>query len=361
MYEGLFHSISITYGFALFLCRIGAIMLLTVYYPRHLKKSMGAMGKKMSSFLLTQYTDSCLEIFLNNIIKMWEQFRFLEFAFIILFILIEQIFLMSSSDLVSMLSTTIAGYRFLLGDPIFLCAIIPIKIYSNAETDKDQILSENKNKSGIYMWTNNINNKRYVGSSENLRARFMQYFNINYLIRDNSMWICRALLKHGYENFSLTIIEYCEPEKCLEREKYYIDLGAEYNIVKDQTIPPMSGRKHSDATKTIMSDAKKGITGENHPKFGKNHSDESKKIMSEALKGRKLSDKTKQKISDAMPNSIKIEVSDIKNNITTFYDSMHEAARELNLPNHMIIYNYIKNNQKKPYKGKYTFKRAPKN
>ena len=34
MYEGLFHSISITYGFALFLCIIGAIMLLTVYYPR---------------------------------------------------------------------------------------------------------------------------------------------------------------------------------------------------------------------------------------------------------------------------------------------------------------------------------------
>ena len=29
--------------------------------------------------------------------------------------------------------------------------IVPIKTYSNAEADKDQILSDNKNKSGIYM------------------------------------------------------------------------------------------------------------------------------------------------------------------------------------------------------------------
>jgi len=50
-----------------------------------------------------------------------------------------------------------------------------------------------------------------------------------------------------------------------------------------------------------------------------------------------------------------IKVTDVINNTTNFYDSMHEAARELNLPNHTIIYNYIKNNQKKPYKGKYIF------
>ena len=42
--------------------------------------------------------------------------------------------------------------------------------------------------------------------------------------------------------------------------KYYIDLlGSEYNIVKDHTLPPMSGRTHSDATKIIMSDAKKPV------------------------------------------------------------------------------------------------------
>jgi hypothetical protein len=59
--------------------------------------------------------------------------------------------------------------NFLLGswvssffmDPFLLAAFIPIKIYSNAESDKALILKENKNKSGIYMWKNSINDKRY--------------------------------------------------------------------------------------------------------------------------------------------------------------------------------------------------------
>ena len=36
-------------------------------------------------------------------------------------------------------------------DPVLLAAFIPIKIYSNAESDKALILKENQNKSGIYM------------------------------------------------------------------------------------------------------------------------------------------------------------------------------------------------------------------
>jgi len=93
--------------------------------------------------------------------------------------------------------------------------------YNNADICKDQILSENKNKSGVYKWTNLINNKQYIGSSENLKIRFSQYFNVNQLERYNYMYICRALLKHGYDNFSLEILEYCEPSKCLEREGFY--------------------------------------------------------------------------------------------------------------------------------------------
>jgi hypothetical protein len=54
--------------------------------------------------------------------------------------------------------------------------------------------------------------------------------------------------------------------------------------------------------------------------------------------------------------SQKIEVVDKENNQTTTYDSISEAARALNLPNFQAIANYIKNNQTKPYKGRYTFK-----
>jgi len=46
------------------------VLQLTAYYPRRSKKSMGAMGKKMSYFLLTQYADNYFGIYQNNIIKM---------------------------------------------------------------------------------------------------------------------------------------------------------------------------------------------------------------------------------------------------------------------------------------------------
>ena len=386
-------------------------MLLTVYYPRRSQKSMGATGRKMSSFLLTQYTGSYLEIFLKNIIKMLEKFRFLEFAFIILFILIGQIFLISSSDLVYMfisnqitkllniyseLSITAGQHSF--SDTFLLAAIIPIKSYSNAEADKAKILKDNKNKAGIYRFTNLINGKRYVGSALDLSKRLLFYYSaskINSALQQGKSYICSAIIKYGLKDFSIEILEYCEPDKLLVREKYYIDLGAKYNIINDPTLPPMSGRQHSDESKIIMSEAKKGnkhpnygktlhddtikkisdaMTGKNHPMFGQNHteetrrkisdaltnpSEETRKKLSDAKKGRHRSDETRKKISDAQPTSQVIEVFDLEEKTLISYNSMREAARALNLPNFNIIRNYIKNNQQKPYKGKYIFLLTP--
>jgi len=51
-----------------------------------------------------------------------------------------------------------------------------------------------------------------------------------------------------------------------------------------------------------------------------------------------------------------IEVFDNKNNQTTTYDSIREAARALNI-NHTSIVKYFANNQTKPYKGQYTLKK----
>ena len=102
---------------------------------------------------------------------------------IILFILIGEIFLMININ--SFLGSWVVS-SFCI-DPFLLAAIIPIKSYSNADANKVQILSDNQNKSGIYKFKNLKNGKRYIGSSENLRARFrlrQQYFNVNYLFRN---------------------------------------------------------------------------------------------------------------------------------------------------------------------------------
>ena len=44
---------------------------------------------------------------------------------------------------------------------------------------------------------------KHIGSSVNLKIIFYRYFNVNYLERNISIRICRALLKYGYSKFSL--------------------------------------------------------------------------------------------------------------------------------------------------------------
>lgn len=99
----------------------------------------------------------------------------------------------------------------------------PAVIYNSAELQKDQILLENSGKCGIYRWTNLINKKTYVGSAIDLRARFYVYYSINRLNSSN-MAIYKAILKYGYSEFSLEILEYCDLDKVLDREQYYVDL-----------------------------------------------------------------------------------------------------------------------------------------
>ena len=117
---------------------------------------------------------------------------------------------------------------------INLISIIPIRSYSNIDIEKKQIRIDNKGKTGIYRLTHVISKKSYVGSSVNLSIRFGNYFNINYLkreIKKNNSKIYRALLKYGYSNFRLDILEYCDPAILIEREQYYLDnLKLEYNI-----------------------------------------------------------------------------------------------------------------------------------
>ncbi len=192
---------------------------------------------------------------------------------------------------------------------------------------KAKILLENKGKAGVYCFTNLINGKKYVGSSNNLQRRFRDYFNINYLPTITSISICSALLKFGYSNFSLKILEYCDIKDLLIREDHYFQLlKPEYNIPQ-KAGSPMLGRTHSKETRAAMSAAQLEI-----PK----------------------SEETKQKSSASQPNAQKIEVFDKETNLTTTYVSIRAAAKALSCTHHAIQYN-IKSKNQKPYKGRYVF------
>lgn len=59
----------------------------------------------------------------------------------------------------------------------------------------------------------------------NLAKRFGGYYNINFISnkRNKNMLINKALLKYGYANFSVEILEYCGPSEAVSREQYFID------------------------------------------------------------------------------------------------------------------------------------------
>ena len=56
-----------------------------------------------------------------------------------------------------------------------------------------------------------------------------------------------ALLKYGYSNFSLTILEICDKDSLMHREKHFFEVySPEYNILK--TAGSSLGFVHSENT-----------------------------------------------------------------------------------------------------------------
>lgn len=237
---------------------------------------------------------------------------------------------------------------FYLHDSLILLSTMPFITYNNADIEKIRILRENKGKSGIYCWVNKVNGSKYVGSSNNIYRRLLQYFNTEYLLKHDNMVICRALLKHGYSNFDLEILEYCDNKDVIEREQYYIDLlNPEYNILKK--AGSLLGFKHSEETMAKMSISKTGEKnhmfgkiGEKHPMFGKT--------------GDKNPMFGKPRPEGSGSPSQQIQVIDIENNITTQYVSISAAALALNI-NPTRISMYFSRNQTKPYKLRFIFKK----
>lgn len=96
-----------------------------------------------------------------------------------------------------------------------------------------------------------------------------------------------ALLKYGYNNFTLDILEYCSKDLLIEREQYYLDLlNPEYNILKQAYS--LLGYKHSE---------------ENIAKFKlKKISEEHKELLSSIHTGKNVNQETRDKLSLATTN-----------------------------------------------------------
>lgn len=128
----------------------------------------------------------------------------------------------------------------------------------------------------IYLITNRINGKRYIGQHtliEDGRLKDKKYFGSGTALK-------KAVEKYGKRSFKREVLEWVlDLEKLTELEYKYIDeLKPEYN----ESLNPYNAAAHRPGTK------ERGV---------KHHSEETKKKISEGNKNKVRSDETKEKIA----------------------------------------------------------------
>lgn len=129
--------------------------------------------------------------------------------------------------------------------------------------------------------------------------------------------IHNALIKHGYLNFSLEILEYCEKEETISREQHYIDLlEPEYNILKK--AGSSLGYRHREDTIERMKTLH--LIDENV-----------KNNRIKARLGYKVSEETRLKNSRATTAliGIPVVVKNINTGQETEYVNLTEAAKDI--------------------------------
>lgn len=200
---------------------------------------------------------------------------------------------------------------------------------------------------GIYVITNTLNGKVYVGKSEiSIEDRLKEHKSGT----NSNEHLQRSIKKYGIDNFRFEVLEECEVSKCCERERYWIKKlnsiypnGYNYTsggenksgftfcekskkkmsesakrvskteqgkaihskggkartwsneerkkvsdslkkLYSDKTKVPMYGKHHTEDWKKKQSER---MMGEKHPMYGKHISDKAKALKSKAIKGRK--------------------------------------------------------------------------
>lgn len=151
--------------------------------------------------------------------------------------------------------------------------VTPISPLYNFLKDRETILKEYKNKSGIYLIHNNVNGKQYVGSGIDLGKRLATYYFPSRLV--DSRYISNSILKYGHDNFTVVIL--------------YI-LGDTGTSTKTSII--CKEQQYIHLCKPVLN-----LNPTAGSSIGFKHSEESKRLISEFRKGKPLSENTKKRLS----------------------------------------------------------------
>lgn len=249
---------------------------------------------------------------------------------------------------------------FEVDDPNIFCDFSPILTYVDLYSNKKSIIKNNKNKIGIYLWTNLKTGDSYVGRSINLGRRFSYYFNPVYLTKNSNSRICRALLKYELENFKLEILEYITAqENIVAREQFWIsELKPSYNLVT--VVENSYTYSHTAESKAKMSVFQKSRFSdpEERKKLDELHNQwaKSPENIAQLLEAQKKWLANPENLKKSLPyiKRKQVQVLNVKTNAVSVYSSLTEAAKAMGCARSTLNYWLDKSTAKLPIKGTYT-------
>lgn len=190
---------------------------------------------------------------------------------------------------------------------------------------------------GVYLISNSVNGKCYVGSTIHLDQRRKEHFSRLANNKHVNAHLQNAFNKYGREAFEFEVLETISidddiKEKLLKREQFWIDnLKPEYNILL--VAGSNLGYHHTNETKQKISASTVGVK----------KSEEHAKHIKEGQTGKSLTEEHKQKFSKAAKHRKSPSNHAIINIDGIIYNSLKEASEKTG-----VKYNTIQKRLKNP-------------
>ena len=146
--------------------------------------------------------------------------------------------------------------------------------------------------SGIY--SINVNNKIYIGSSCNVSRRIICHFSKLKYFKHLNHHIQHLYNKYSENNFSVNVLELWGIDELLVREQYYINKFNDKNLINVQKDLDIYSSKLTEEIRSKFSSSN----------IGKKRSDETKRKMSISKLGIKFSNETKERMSIAHKKNV---------------------------------------------------------
>lgn len=144
--------------------------------------------------------------------------------------------------------------------------------------------TKDKGKSGIYVIRNLINNKVYIGKSKNIYIRMKTHVTkLNTKSQDENRHLINAWHKYGKDKFDYYVIEYCEFNESLlkERELYWITIFDSLNRDKGYNLRMDTSTNCEVLEETREKCRRSQIKRYENPEERKKSSEASKKFWNE--------------------------------------------------------------------------------